>query len=124
VPEAHQVDSELCLNFVIELALVCLCELIMANLRGLGVAVLEDKLTVDKGSSLQELLLDEWEDLLASVNNEYVLLQSNVDQHSFDHQDGLHCHVGDLIKEHTASSSLFDIGTQNNHLFRQVLRKS
>ena len=70
MPEAHQVDSKLCLNFVIELALVCLCELIMAYLRRLSIAVLDDKLTVDKGSSLQKLLLDKREDLLACVNNE------------------------------------------------------
>ena len=48
--------------------------------------ILDYQLVVDYDAFAEELLLDEWEDLLRGDYDEDILFQCHVSQHTFDHE--------------------------------------
>lgn len=59
--------------------------------------ILDYQLVVDYDAFAEELLLDEWKDLLRGVNDEDILFQCHISQHTLYHEQRIKSHVYQLV---------------------------
>jgi hypothetical protein len=86
--------------------------------------ILDYQLIVDYDAFAEELLLDEWKDLFGGVNDEDILFQRHVSQHTLDHQQRIKSHVNQLVEQDPTSALTFNVRAEHDHLLRQLLSKS
>ena len=86
--------------------------------------ILDYQLIVDYDAFAEKLLLDEWKDLFGGVDDEDILFQRHVSQHTLDHEQRIKSHVNQLVEQDPTLALTFNVRAEHDHLLRQLLSKS
>lgn len=122
MPIAHGDSSSLSLKFSVKGTLIS-CRVRCRLWFVLWKPVCDHELVVHNTPSLDKLLLDERQDLLGRVYDEYLLLQSYIRKNSFYHKNSFHVNIYDLIEESSALllRLAFYIWDQDDNLLCKIL---